>query len=103
MRFLILFILVTSFLFGASDVSFADVKLPSYAQGEDLKTDLENKGKSVTNLISLIVAILAIIGMLVGAGWFASGNHDKGKQVFLGGVFGLILAGSVYGIAAIFV
>jgi hypothetical protein len=47
------------------------------------------------------VAILAIIGMIVGAGYFTVGNGEKGKMFLFGGVIGLVIAGSAYGIAAL--
>lgn len=78
----------------------AAVRLPSYAQGADVTTDVQNKGKKVTDLISMIVAILAIIGMLIGAGYYGVGNGEKGKTFLIGGVVALVIAGSVYGIAA---
>ncbi len=75
--------------------------LPNYAQGGNLSTTLQSKGKAITDVISMIVAILAIIGILIGAGYFGVGNGDRGKQWVVGGVVALVIAGSVYGIAAI--
>jgi|GEM_PF-2708895 len=77
------------------------VQLPNYAQGGNLSTTLQSKGKAITDVISMVVAILAIIGILIGAGYFGVGNGDRGKQWVVGGVVALIIAGSVYGIAAI--
>ncbi|MCP5008174.1 MAG: hypothetical protein GY941_30210, partial [Planctomycetes bacterium] len=79
------------------------VELPSWAQTGNLESELSNKGKDAANIISLIVAILAIIGMLVGAGFFATGKQEEGKKFLFGGIIGLIVAGSVFGIAAIFI
>lgn len=76
-------------------------QLPNYAQGGNLSTTLQSKGKAITDVISMIVAILAIIGILIGGGYFAVGNGDRGKQWVVGGVVALVIAGSVYGIAAI--
>ena len=76
-------------------------QLPNYAQGGNLSTTLQSKGKAITDVISMIVAILAIIGILIGAGYFGVGNGDRGKQWVVGGVVALVIAGSVYGIAAI--
>jgi hypothetical protein len=81
----------------------AAVTLPNYAQGSSLTATAQTKGKAVTDLISLIVAILAIIGMLVGAGYFAVGNGEKGKMFVVGGVIALLIAGGVYGIAAMLI
>lgn len=76
------------------------VKLPNYAQGGDL-SKIESTGRAITDTISLIVAILAIIGMLIGAGYYGVGNGEKGKTFLIGGVVALVIAGSVYGIAAL--
>lgn len=81
----------------------AAMQLPNYAQGGNVQQAVQTKGKQVTDLISMIVAILAIIGMLVGAGYFGVGNGEKGKQWVLGGVIALLIAGSVYGIAAMMI
>ena len=79
----------------------ATMQLSSYAQGGNVTQDVQSKGKAFTDLISMIVAILAIIGMLVGAGYYGIGNGEKGKTFVIGGVIALVLAGSVYGIAAL--
>lgn len=75
------------------------VDLPNYAKGGNLSSSIQSKGKNFTDLISMIVAVLAIIGMLVGAAKFAIGNGEDGKKWVIGGVVALVLAGSVYGIA----
>lgn len=79
------------------------VELPSWANTGDLESELSSKGKEAASIISIIVAILAIVGMLVGAGFFAVGNQENGKKYLIGGIIGLIIAGSVFGIAAIFI
>lgn len=79
----------------------AALQLPNYAQGGSLSTTIQSKGKAITDIISMIVAILAIIGMIVGAGYFTVGNGEKGKMFLFGGVIGLVVAGSAYGIAAL--
>lgn len=75
------------------------VQLPNYAQGTDVSQQVQSKGKAFTDLIAMIVAILAIIGILVGAIKFATGNGEAGKQWVVGAVIALLLDGSVYGIA----
>lgn len=76
--------------------------LPNYAQsGQAIQQSVQTKGKAFTDLVSMIVAILAIIGMLIGAGYYGVGNGEKGKTFVIGGVVALVLAGSVYGIAAV--
>lgn len=79
----------------------AATTLPNYAQGGNLSSSIQSKGKAITDIISLIVAILSIIGMLIGAGYIGVGQGDKGKPILVGGILGIILAGSVYGIAAL--
>jgi hypothetical protein len=75
--------------------------LPNYATGGNLSQSIQSQGKAITDVISMIVAILAIIGILVGAGKFGVGNGEEGKKWVLGGVVALIIAGSVFSIAAL--
>jgi hypothetical protein len=75
--------------------------LPNYATSGDLSQSIQSKGKAITDIISMIVAILAIIGILVGAGKFGVGNGEEGKKWVFGGVVALIIAGSVFSIAAL--
>jgi hypothetical protein len=78
------------------------LQMPNYANGGgNLTSDLQSKGKAVTDIISLIVAMLGIIGILVGAGYFTAGKRENGMQWVVGGIVGLIIAGSVYGIAGL--
>jgi hypothetical protein len=78
--------------------------LPNYASGGgNLTSDLQSKGKAVTDIISMVVAMLAIIGILIGAGKIGVGKGEEGKQWVVGGIGALIIAGSVYGIAALVV
>jgi len=98
-KFLLLIACVAAVLFVLP--AEATMQLPSYAQGGNVTQDVQSKGKAFTDLISMIVAILAIIGMLVGAGYYGIGNGEKGKTFVIGGVIALVLAGSVYGIAAL--
>jgi hypothetical protein len=79
------------------------LELPSWANSGNLENELSSTGQNVAGIISMVVALLAIGGMLVGAGFFTVGNPDRGKTFLFGGVTGLVLAGSVYGIAALFI
>lgn len=97
------FLIVCLFL-----VSFAAVvpvkaatQMPNYAQGGNLNTQVQSKGKAITEMISLIVVGLCIIGILIGAGYIGVGKADTGKVYVIGGIVGIILAGTVYGIAAL--
>ena len=78
------------------------VELPSWANEGNLDQELSSKGQSVANTLSSIVAILAVIGMLVGAAFFPMNKAEQGKQWVMGGGIGLIISASVYGIAALF-
>lgn len=99
--FAIIFLVFTLFM---SMTASAKLELPNYAaDGEDLKTHVETKGKNVTKLLSLGVAIVSIIGMLIGAGYFGIAEAQKGRQWFLGGCIGLALGAMVYAIAALMV
>jgi hypothetical protein len=73
--------------------------LPNYAQGGNLESDLQSKGQAITKILSLIVGIVAIMGILVGAIKIGGGNPESGKTFVISGVVALIIAGSVYGIA----
>jgi len=73
--------------------------LPNYAQGGNLESDLQSKGQAITKILSLIVGIVAIMGILVGAIKIGGGNPDSGKTFVISGIVALVIAGSVYGIA----
>lgn len=79
----------------------AAVTLPNYAQGGNITQDVQTKGKKITDLVSMIVAILAILGIFIGAGYYGVGKGDQGKVYVIGGLVGLLIAGSAYGIAAL--
>lgn len=83
------------------DPVMANVKLPNYANSGSAETKAQSVGKKVTDFLSLGVGILAIIGMLVGAGFFSVGNKERGVQFVSGGFIALVIAGMVYGIAAL--
>ena len=80
-------------------VAHADLKLPSYASGSNVKADVEKKGKNITDVVLIVVGVVSILGILVGAGYMGSGNAEKGKQIMLGGVSGIVIASLVFGIA----
>ncbi len=102
--FLITFLLLLSFSsFSVSYAKNSSVELPGWASTGDVKNEVQSKGKNAADIISAVVVVIAIITMLVGAGFFAAGNSDMGKKLLFGGVIGLVIAGSVYGIAAIFI
>ena len=90
--------LVSFFLIPAA---YAALTLPNYASGGNLSSDLQSKGKAVTDIIAMVVAILAIMGILVGAGKIGTGKGEEGKQWVIGGIVALVIAGSVYGIASL--
>ncbi len=95
-----LFVLAVAF---SARTASAAIRLPSYAQGADLRMTLEERAHAITDVIALIVSILAIVGILIGAGYFAIGQGERGKSYVIGSVIGLILAASAYGIAALVV
>ncbi|WP_298135407.1 hypothetical protein [Acidiferrobacter sp.] len=90
-------------LCAAAPSAFAIMQLPGYAQGSDLRMTIEERAHAITDVIALVVSILAIIGILIGAGYFAIGQGDRGRSYVVGSVIGLILAASAYGIAALVV
>jgi len=81
------------------DSAQAELKLPSYASGSNVKADVEKKGKNITDVVLIVVGVISMLGILVGAGYMGSGNAEKGKQVMLGGVAGIVIASLVFGIA----
>lgn len=96
--FFIVFLFVVAF---AAIPAEAATQLPNYAQGGNLTSQVQSKGKAITDLLSLICAILSIIGMVIGATMIGIGKPESGKVTFICGVLGIILAGSIYGIAAL--
>ena len=92
--------IVGVFFMAMPDQVMAEAKLPSYASSGSADSQAQAVGKKVTDFLSLGVGILAILGMLAGAGFFSVGNRDRGWQLVSGGFIGLVLAGLVYGIAA---
>ncbi|MHB1566389.1 MAG: hypothetical protein ACYCXG_06690 [Acidiferrobacter sp.] len=84
-----------------SPTAMASIILPDYAQGSDLQATLEERAHAITDVIALIVSILAIIGILIGAGYFATGQGERGRSYVMGSVIGLVLAACAYGIAGL--
>ena len=68
------------FLCAASPAAMAIMRLPGYAEGSDLRITIEERAHAITDVIALIVSILAIIGILIGAGYFAIGQNHRGKR-----------------------
>ncbi|MDA8391024.1 MAG: hypothetical protein M0Z76_09900 [Gammaproteobacteria bacterium] len=86
-------------MLAASPCAWASLQLPDYAQGADLRVALEERAHSITDVIALIVSILAIIGIFIGAGYFATGQSERGRSYVVGSVIALVLAACAYGIA----
>ena len=77
----------------------AELQLPSYASGANVKSEVEQKGKQITDIALVVVGIISILGILVGAGYMGAGNAERGKHIMLGGVGGIVIASLVFGIA----
>ena len=90
-------------LYAVSTPALAIMRLPGYAQGSDLRITIEERAHAITDVIALVVSILAIIGILIGAGYFAIGQGERGKSYVVGSIIGLVLAASAYGIASLVV
>ncbi len=75
--------------------------LPSYAQGGDLEGALETKGQAVTDIVTLLAAIVGVIAIGIAGMYFSAGDSDKGKQFLIGGLIGIFIAGAVYSIATL--
>ena len=95
---MVLMVCVAAFI-AVPDAAMANASLPNYASTGDASTKAQSVGKKVTDFIALGVGILAIIGILVGAGFFATGNRERGMQYLMGGIIALVISGMVYGIA----
>ena len=79
--------------------AYAELQLPSYASGSNVKSEVEQKGKNITDIALIVVGIISILGILVGAGYMGAGNAERGKQIMLGGIGGIVIASMVFGIA----
>lgn len=86
-------------VFLINKVAFA--ALPSYAQSGDVSAQLEEKGLLITDTITLLAGIVGVVAIAGSAIYFSSGNSDKGKQFLTGGLIGIFIAGTVYGIAGL--
>lgn len=101
MKKAVLILLSCFTLWITAPAAMAAMQLPNYAQGGNLTTETQSKGKKVTDFIVMVVAILSIISLAIGAGGFGTGNADAGKRFVVGGVLGLVFGGAIYGIAAL--
>lgn len=77
------------------------ITLPSYAQGSDLRSAVEAKGKAISDILALIAGVVGIIGIIVGAIKMGAGDPEGGKRQVLWGALGIIVAALAYGIAAL--
>ncbi|MHB8454006.1 MAG: hypothetical protein ACYDDO_04755 [Acidiferrobacterales bacterium] len=77
------------------------VTLPSYAQGSDLRSAVESKGKAVSDILALIAGVVGIIGIIVGAIKMGAGDPEGGKRQVLWGALGIVVAALAYSIAAL--
>lgn len=80
----------------------ASLQLPNYAAGGgNLQAEVQSKGKAITDIVSMVVAIVAILGIIVGGGKIAFGKAEEGKAWVIGGIVGLAIAASAFGIASL--
>lgn len=80
----------------------AALQMPNYASGGgNLTADVQSKGKAITDIASMIVAIVAILGIIIGGGKIAFGQGEEGKKWLIGGIAGIAIAGMAYGIASL--
>lgn len=95
------FVLILMLLLGIGYIApaQAEFKLPNYATSGNVETEIQSKGKKITNAISIAVGVIAIIGMFVGLGFIGAGNIETGKRYLLGGIIAIVLASMVYVIA----
>lgn len=74
-------------------------KLPNYATSSNIESEIQSKGKKITNVVSLVVGIVAIISLLVSGIFYATNNPEVGKRYFFGGILAIIIASLVTTIA----
>lgn len=91
--------LLTTAILLLSKLAYAD--LPSYAQGGDVSSQLEEKGLLITDTVTLLAGIVGVVAIAASGMYFSSGNAEKGKQFLSGGLIGIFIAGAVYGIAGL--
>ncbi len=77
------------------------ITLPGYAQGSDLRSAVETKGKAVSDMLALIAGVVGIIGIIVGAIKMGAGDPEGGKRQVIWGALGIVVAALAYGIAAL--
>jgi hypothetical protein len=92
-------VVAASFLFMTPRVEAAD--LPTYAQGDNINTKVDSKGRDITNVVVAVAVIIGIIGLFVAAGFFGAGQSDTGRRVLISSIIGLILTALAYAIAAV--
>lgn len=93
-------IFIGAVVFCYSALSWA-ANMPSYAGGGDIASDLESKGQAITELIVLVGMIVGIMGLAWGGVKFGSGNAQEGKTWIVNSLIGMVICGSIYGIAAV--
>ena len=79
----------------------AYAKLPSFASGGDITGQIEEKGENIVDVVTLLAAVVGVIALGIAAVYIGTGNADKGKHFLVGGLGGIFLAGTIYGIAAL--
>ncbi len=78
----------------------AAFKLPSYANsGGNLEAEAQKKGKQFTNTAMMISGILAVLGLVAGAGVLVLKGGQDGKVVLLRAGGALIILSLVFAIA----
>lgn len=99
MRYVLLAVLVLLAFFSLD--ALANV-LPNYATGGNFDSQVQAKGKSITDAVVTVVGIASVLA-IVASGLFFSvfANPDRGKQLMFGGVGGLLVASMAFGIARI--
>jgi len=83
------------------DARADSITLPSYAQGSDLRSAVETKGKAISDILALVAGVVGIIGIIAGAIKMGAGDPEGGKRQVLWGALGIVVAALAYGIAAL--
>ena len=81
---------------------FAEVKLPSWASNQSADQKIQTIGKDVVVFLGVVGGVVALIYGSIGAIRLMNGE-DTGKRQLTHTAMGLVVLGSLYGIANLFV
>ena len=97
---IVLMVVATILVFFSIDLLAANNVLPTYASGGSLQSEVQTKGKKITDMVILLVGIVSILSIIASAFYYSLlSNPEKGKQLLFGGMGGIMIASLSFGIA----